>query len=110
MKSIPKLIRRFIGVFAFSSVLILAMNIIVFGALMSGYALNNNASPYDMAQEAGEELHESPDGVYALPDRASEKLKHAGAWAILIDNTSLHMVWKTKTPRALFQVNIRHRI
>ena len=102
MKSIPKLIRRFIGVFAFSSVLILAMNIIVFGALMSGYALNNNASPYDMAREAGEELHESPNGVYALPDRVSEKLKHADAWAILIDNDSLHVVWKTQnTPSTI---------
>ena len=102
MNSIPKLIRRFIGVFAFSSALILAMNIIVFGVLMSGYALNNNASPYDMAQEAGEELHESPNGVYALPDRVSEKLKHAGAWAILIDNTSLHVVWKTQnTPSTI---------
>lgn len=102
MNSIPKLIRRFIGVFAFSSVLILAMNIIVFGILMSGYTLNNNASPYDMAQEAGKELYESPDGVYALPDRVSEKLQHAGAWAILIDNTSLHVVWRTQnTPSTI---------
>lgn len=102
MNSIPKLIRRFIGVFAFSSALILAMNIIVFGVLMSGYALNNNASPYDMAQEAGKELRELPDGAYALPDRVSEKLKSADAWAILIDNTSLHMVWKTKnTPSTI---------
>ena len=49
MNSIPKLIRRFIGVFAFSSALILAMNIIVFGVLMSGYALNKDTSPYDLS-------------------------------------------------------------
>lgn len=96
MKSIPKLIQRFISIFLLSTVLIVLMNIIAFVVLIGSYAPDKEMSPYNIAKETGEALQLSASGDYVLSKNMSSKLKNSGAWAILIDNNTLRVVWKTK--------------
>lgn len=102
MKSVLKLIHRFIAIFLLSSLLIILLNAIVFVVLMTNYAPNEDASPYTIAKEAGKTLHVSPGGEYALSGIMSAKLTKAGAWAIFIENKTSTVVWKTKnTPETI---------
>ncbi|MEX5286383.1 hypothetical protein QCO44_12300, partial [Selenomonas sputigena] len=96
MKSIPKLIQRFISIFLLSTVLIVLMNIIAFVVLIGSYAPDKEMSPYNIAKETGEALQLSASGDYVLSKNMSSKLTNSGAWAILIDNNTLRVVWKTK--------------
>lgn len=96
MKSIPKLIQRFISLFLFSSLIILLMNIIVFIVLIANYAPNKETSPYNIAKKTGTALQLSTNGNYVLAENMATKLKNAGAWAILIDNHTLKVIWQTK--------------
>ena len=53
MKSVPKLIHRFISIFLLSSVLIILLNIIAFVVLVANYAPSEDASPYTIARATG---------------------------------------------------------
>lgn len=96
MKSVPKLIRRFVGILLLSSVLIVIINFLVLAALMASQAPNKVASPYKIAADTGEALQASTNGDYVLSESMSAKLKDCGAWAILIDNKTLQVAWKTE--------------
>lgn len=97
MKSIPKLIRRFVGILLLSSVLIVIINFVVFAVLMVSQSPGKAASPYNIASEIGKALQASTNGDYVLPESMSAKLTDCDAWAILIDNETLQMAWKTET-------------
>ena len=45
MKSVPKLIRRFVGILLLSSILIVLINFIAFVVLMASYIPDKDASP-----------------------------------------------------------------
>lgn len=96
MKSIPKLIRRFLGVFLLSAVALVLLNLTAFVALMAHHVPDQEDSPYRMAKETGESLTRSVDGAYALPVTMEDRLTDAGAWAIFIDQETLRVQWKTK--------------
>ena len=96
MKSVPKLIRRFVGILLFSSFLLLIVNFIALVALMMGHAPDKADSPYNMAIETGKALQASNNGDYMLSEEMSTKLTVHNVWAILIDNDTLKVVWKTK--------------
>ncbi len=101
MKSIPKLIRRFVGILLLSSILLCAVNFIVFALLMVCHSPNVNTSPYHMAKETGENLQLSKQG-YILSAEMSAKLAENDVWAICIDNDTLKVVWKTQnTPASI---------
>lgn len=53
MKSVPKLIRRFVGILLLSSILIVIINVIAFVALMASKIPDENTSPYSIAKETG---------------------------------------------------------
>lgn len=95
MKSVPKLIRRFVGILLLSSVLIVIINFLVLAVLMASQAPDKAASPYNIAAEAGKALQASENGDYVLSESMSAKLEDCGAWAILIDNDTLKVAWKT---------------
>lgn len=95
MKSVPKLIRRFVGILLLSSVLILFINLALFITIMVGQLPDTSASPYNIATETGKALKMSDYG-YELSDEISTKLKTDDIWAILIDNDTLQVVWKTE--------------
>lgn len=96
MKSVPKLIRRFVGILLLSSALIVIINFLVLAALMASQAPDKVASPYKIAADTGEALQASANGDYILSESMSAKLKDCGAWAILIDNKTLQVAWKTE--------------
>lgn len=96
MKSVPKLIRRIVGVLLLSSVLIVIINFAILAALMVNQSPDKAASPYNIAAETGKALQATENGDYVLPESMSAKLTDCDAWAILIDNETLQIAWKTE--------------
>lgn len=95
MKSVPKLVRRFVAILLLSSVLILIINFLVFAIIMTRLSPNADASPYNIAAETGESL-QIHNNEYVLSDEMSAKLNANNIWAILIDNDTSQVVWKTE--------------
>lgn len=96
MKSVPKLIRRFVGILLLSSVLIIIINIVALGVLMASQVPNRNTSPYHIAAETGKALQTSDNGGYVLSENVSAELTENDVWAILIETNTLQVVWKTE--------------
>lgn len=94
MKSVPKLIRRFVGILFFSSVLILILNVILLGI----FSMHQSPSvyPWKTAEEVAEALQQGNNGEYFLPEEVSLELKEYGAWGIFIDNRTMQVVWQTE--------------
>ena len=92
MKSIPKLIRRFVGIMTLSIILLVIMNITFFAIV---FVRNTSTfSPWDMADHAAAAL-QLTDGGYSISDDVMAKLKEENAWAVLIDNDTRQVVWQT---------------
>ncbi|WP_195420869.1 sensor histidine kinase [Faecalicatena contorta] len=93
MKSLPKLIRRFVGILLLSSVLLIVLNIV----LLFVFTMRQmpNAQPWKTAEEVAAALHQSEDGKYVLTDEMTLKLRDADAWGIFIDNDTKQVVWRT---------------
>ena len=92
MKSVPKLIRRFVGIMALSIVLLVILNITFFAVVFVRNA--STFSPWDMAAYAAAEL-QLTDGVYSISDDVMAELKEENSWAFLIDNDTRQVVWGT---------------
>ena len=92
MKSVPKLIRRFVGIMLLSSVLLIILNL----ALLVIYTLNQspNGSPWTTAQEVADNLSQDSNG-YVLTEETAIELQNTNVWAFFIDNTTMKVVWKT---------------
>ena len=92
MKSLPKLIRRFIGIMLLSSVLLIILNF----ALLVIYTLNQtpNSSPWITAGEVADNLLQDGDG-YILGEDTTLELQNTNVWAIFIDNATMKVVWQT---------------
>lgn len=94
MKSVPKLIRRFVGILLLSSILIIVLNIILLGI----FSLNqtSNSRPWKTAQSVAEALQLTENNEYILRDEIAADLYHLDIWAIYIDNDTMQVVWQTK--------------
>lgn len=92
MKSVPKLIRRFVGIMLLSSLLLIILNF----ALLGIYTLNQvpNASPWITAQEVADHLSKD-ENKYVLNETTALELQSTNVWAILIDNATMKVVWQT---------------
>lgn len=93
MKSVPKLIRRFVGILLFSSVLLITINIV----LLVVFSLRQtpNARPWKTAEEVAASLQQTEDGTYKLADEMALELKEEDIWGIFIDNDTKQVVWQT---------------
>lgn len=92
MKSIPKLMRRFVGIMTLSILLLVILNITFFAVV---FVRNTSAfSPWDMADHTAAAL-QLTDGCYSISDEVMAKLKEENAWAFLIDNDTRQVVWQT---------------
>ena len=92
MKSIPKIIRRFVGIMTLSIILLFILNITFFATV---FVKNTSTfSPWDMADHAAAALQLTDDG-YSISDDVIAKLKEDNAWAFLIDNDTRRVVWQT---------------
>ena len=92
MKSIPKLIRRFVGIMMLSIILFVILNVAFFAIV---FVRNTSTfSPWDMADNAAAALQLTDDG-YSISDDVMVELKEQNAWAILINNDTRQVVWQT---------------
>lgn len=92
MKSIPKLIRRFVSILIISLLSLVILNIAVLALIVSGQA--SNGRPWTTASEAARALQKT-DNEYILSQDFSDKLSEEDIWAIFIDNRTLQVVWQT---------------
>ena len=94
MKSVPKLIRRFIAILLLSTILLFFLNIIVLFTL--NLKQTPSASPWTTALETGAALQRSAAGEgYVISETAASELARENAWGILIDNRTHQVVWHT---------------
>ena len=90
MKSVPKLIKRFVGILMLSSLVILFMNFIIIAIITATQA--PNGSPWTTAEQAAESMVKSEQG-YKMSDEMIEELNAQNVWAVYIDNATGECVW-----------------
>ncbi len=93
MKSVPKLIRRFVGITLISVLLLVILNIVIF--FFIGLLQTPSGSPYTTADEIGKAISKTASG-YVLEDAYREELQKENAWAILIEEKTHSVVWHTE--------------
>lgn len=93
MKSVPKLIRRFVGILLLSSILLLIVNFLILAFYVSGQSSNNQ--PWKMAEEVAEALQYTESDGYTLPETLVSDLHHSDVWAVYIDNSTMQVAWHT---------------
>ena len=93
MKSVPKLIRRYVGILLFSCLLLLVLNFVLLIIFTARQA--PNSYPWKTAKKAADALLRTDDGGYALPDEVSLELENSDTWAIFIDNETKQVKWQT---------------
>lgn len=98
MKSIPKLIRRFLGVLLISLFLILFLNLALL-ALISSHA-QSRGDGWDLAAGISASLNKNKDGQYTLSATRGQDmaqiLESGNIWALLIDKNTLEVTWRSK--------------
>lgn len=92
MRSVPKLIRKFVGILFISMLLLLLLNILVFYVV--GLQQTASGSPYTTADEIGKALKKT-EGRYILDDEHVEALETQNIWAVRIDNETHTVTWQT---------------
>lgn len=92
MKSVPKLIRRFVGIMLLSSALLLLLNFVLLAVFT--FSQVPNGSPWTTAQETADNLRQEGNG-YVLSEDAALALQKANVWAVYIDNATRKVVWQT---------------
>ena len=90
MKSIPKLIRRFVLILLLSIFLFLVLNIGFLVFYTVGHS--SNGGPWTTAQEAAEAMTATEEG-YTLPEKMQTELESKNIWAVYIDNGTLKALW-----------------
>lgn len=92
MKSVLKLIRRFVGIMLLSSALLIILNFILLFIITVRQA--TNSQPWQTAKEVADNLFQN-DNEYILPENLALELKKTDTWAIFIDNMTMNVVWHT---------------
>ena len=92
MKSIPKLIHRFVNLLLLSSFLLIALNIAAL--VLIGRTRTASGSPYATANKIAQSIEITENG-YSLNSKYLEQLDRNNIWAILIDDETHLVVWNT---------------
>ena len=93
MKSIPKLIRRFVGIGVLSAVGLLLLNLLLL-ALITG-KMSSNLQPWMTAEETLNHLRQTENG-YVLDEEMKKELTKQEVWGIFLDNDTRKAVWSTE--------------
>ena len=95
MKSIPKLIRRFLAILLLSIILLFFLNIIILITL--SLQQTPGASAWTTAMETGAALQKQDTGDgYILAEEVALELEREHVWGILIDNRTHKVSWHTE--------------
>ena len=92
MKSVSRLVRRFVGITLLSVFVLLIVNMLALFCLMSG--MDANGGPWTEAARVSGGLLVS-GGEYRLSEKMAQSLREKAAFAMLIDNDSLQVLWHT---------------
>lgn len=90
MKSVPKLIKRFVGLLMLSFFFLLMINVAALALLTADQ--RGNGSPWTMASRMAESIQRLEQGCI-LPEEATAELRAKKAWAIYIDDASGECIW-----------------
>ena len=90
MKTVPKLIRRFVETLILSTVVLVAVNIFLLLFMLS--RIESNAHPYSAAEDVAAALTRQGD-TYVLTEKGVQILEENDAWAILIADGSGQVIW-----------------
>ena len=93
MRNIGKLTRRFLGILALSTFLLLLVNFVLL--LIIAGSTTPGRGPWTTAGETEAAL-ERDGGGYVLSDEMTRNLKSQNAWAMYIDNDTMKVVWHTE--------------
>lgn len=92
MKSVPKLISRFVGIMMLSIILLVILNVAFYVIV---FVKNTpTVSAWDIAEKVAAALQMTDTG-YSLPEPVDRELMIQDVWAILIDNDTCQVVWQT---------------
>ncbi|MCM1182003.1 MAG: HAMP domain-containing histidine kinase [Roseburia sp.] len=94
MKSVPKLIRRFVSILMLSVILLIVLNLILLVIFAMGQS--PNAHPWTTAEQVAEALRQTEAGEYVLSQELVLELAASDAWGILVDNGTGQVVWQTE--------------
>lgn len=92
MKSVPRLIHRFVGILLLSILLLVILNV-AFCAVVFVRNISKD-SAWDTADRTAAALRMT-DGRYVLPDSVAAGLEGQDIWAVLIDDDTRRVVWQT---------------
>ena len=93
MTSIAKLTRRFVGILILSMFLLFVVNVVILIVVASTQA--PFIGPCTTAGDTEEALQKTETG-YILSDEMTQTLKDENAWAVYIDNDTMHVLWHTE--------------
>lgn len=93
MKSILKLIKRFIVTMLFTLVLLFFLNLFLF--LLVSYRQAANHGAWSSADTVASALTQNGDGTYQLSAQGEDILSRTDAWAILVDNETGYILWNS---------------
>lgn len=93
MKSVPKLLRRFVGILLSGSLLLLVVNIVILVATATSMMSDrSNSYPWKTAQEAADNMQQTEQG-YEMTQEMQNRLEAENIWAVYIDNNTGESVW-----------------
>ena len=101
MKSVPKLIGRFIGILLISVLLLIILNFFVIFFITVDQS--PNGGPYTTAEETADSLRQTDSG-FEMDSESLAFLEENNIWAILIDERTKNVVWQTENlPKSIPQ-------
>ena len=103
MKSVTKLIRRFVGILMLSTILLFLVNLTIF--LIIGSKQAANSGPWTISSQIAAGLSQTENGIVLSPEM-TELLKEEQAWAMYIDNDTLSVLWHTQDLQKIFPFSI----
>lgn len=92
MKSVPRLIHRFVGILLLSILLLIVLNVTFWAVVFVRNITKDSA--WETAAQTAAALRKA-DRHYVLPDSVDAGLRARHIWAVLIDEDTHQVVWQT---------------
>ena len=106
MKTVFKLIRRFVATLMMATIILFLLNLFLMIGLFRDQT--GNQSPWKAAEAVSAGLEQDGAGGYILSDEAAQVLELSGGWAVLIDNGTGEVRWNSANLPA--EVPLRYSI